>query len=317
MVYYDIENTLNKIDNKKRYTKEKYHNYSEIYPFTNENIKGYYNKEEIKGKDILTVCSSGDHLFNAILMDANSVDCFDINRLSKYYMYLKKAAIECLEYDEFIKLFVKNLKIFDNKSTNKNVYTKIRDILSEDIRIFWDNIFNNIDVKKLKSSKLFSDDQSTKKNIITCNNYLNEENFYKLKEKIPKYNPNFYNLNIKDLPIGLERKYDVIYLSNIAKYIDGIFNGPGLIGYRKFILEELSKNLKKEGLIFLAYIYDYLCYSSGVVWYHKIDNYKDRKEAFDSNEFETRTFDSAYGSFLYDSNDAVILYKKELDSVKR
>ncbi|MBQ7140835.1 MAG: DUF3419 family protein [Bacilli bacterium] len=307
-VYIDIKNALLRINGIQKNISKQHHSYSAIYPFTNENIEEYYKKNEIQGKDVLTVCSSGDHLFNAMLLDAKSVDCFDINRLSKYYMCLKMAGINCLNYDEFLTFFTKN-----NKCMDKSTYKIIRDVLENDIKYFWDEVFSNKNGKKLRKSTLFSKDENYKKNIIKCNNYLKPENYYILKNKISKYNPKFLNLDIKELPKNLDKQYDLIYLSNIVKSIDEIFEKPGLIEYKKFLSNELSKNLKENGLIFLAYMYDYLSYDDGVKWYNRIDNYKERKETFGSNEFETRIFNSPFNSFLCENNDAVIVYKKELD----
>lgn len=307
-VYTDIKQALLMIKGIQNNIVKQHHNYSSIYPFTNENIEEYYNKNEIEGKDILTVCSSGDHLFNAMLLDAKSVDCFDINRFSKYYMYLKMAGIKCLNYDEFLSFFTKNKQCM---SVDK--YKKIREVLNNDIKNFWDEIFNNKNGKELRKSILFSKDENNKSSIIKCNNYLKPENFDILKKKISKYNPTFYNLDIKFLPNNINKQYDLMYLSNIAKSIDQVFDGQSLIEYKKFILKELSKNLKENGMIFLAYIYDYLSYDDSVNWANKLDNYKSQKEIFDSDEFETITINSACNKLLCKNTDAVIVYKKELD----
>lgn len=301
-IYTDIKNALLRINDNIQEMGKQYHSYSSIYPFTNECISKYYNKNEIEGKDVLTVCSSGDHLLNAMLMDAKSVDCFDINKLSKYYMNLKIAGVKSLKYDEFLDFFMKS-----KQTMNKNTYKILREYLNDNIKNFWDEIFINYNGKNLRKSMLFSKDQNNKKSIIKSNDYLIPENYEILKNKISYYKPAFYHLDIKDLPDKINKKYDLIYLSNIVKYIDEIFDNPTLFEYKKFILNELSKILKDNGLIFLAYIYDYLSFDDGIKWCNLIDNYNERKKVFNKNEFDTRIFNS-----LYNTEDAVIVYKKEL-----
>ena len=81
---------------------------SKIFPITTENVKEMYNIFDLKNKDILTVTSSSDHIFCALVAGANSVDSFDINYLTEYYYHLKKAIIESLTLDE-AKTFFENL----------------------------------------------------------------------------------------------------------------------------------------------------------------------------------------------------------------
>ena len=86
--------------------KDLYNNYfCWIYPFTNENIKGYYELFDFEDKDILCVTSSGDHVINSIFKGAKNIDAFDQNILSKYYTELKIGAIKTLSLEEFINFF--------------------------------------------------------------------------------------------------------------------------------------------------------------------------------------------------------------------
>ena len=68
-------------------------NFLSTYMFSNENINGFIKKISLNERQVLTVCSSGDQAFNLVLNGASKVDLFDINRFTKYYFYLKKAAI--------------------------------------------------------------------------------------------------------------------------------------------------------------------------------------------------------------------------------
>ena len=101
-----------------------------LYPFTNENIKGYYSKINFKNKNVLTVTASGDHALNALLLGANCVETFDSNPLAKYYSELKIAGIKTLSLEEFI-LFFYNKSFKTNKYFfDKDIYIKKIGVLS-------------------------------------------------------------------------------------------------------------------------------------------------------------------------------------------
>ena len=70
--------------------------YNKIYFNTNEDLASLFNNIDIENKDVLTVLGSGDQSFYCYENDANSVDIFDVNRLSIYYYYLRIWVIENL-----------------------------------------------------------------------------------------------------------------------------------------------------------------------------------------------------------------------------
>ena len=51
----------------------------DIYLFTTENISGYINDMDLKDKSLLTLGSSLDQAYNALLLGASQIDVFDIN----------------------------------------------------------------------------------------------------------------------------------------------------------------------------------------------------------------------------------------------
>lgn len=51
----------------------------DVYLFTTENISGYINDMDLKDKTLLTLGSSLDQAYNALLMGASQIDVFDIN----------------------------------------------------------------------------------------------------------------------------------------------------------------------------------------------------------------------------------------------
>ena len=117
-------------------------NFSFTYLFATENISGFSKKISFKDKTILTVCSSGDQAFNAILNDALTVDLFDVNIFSKYYFNLKLAAIKSLNYEEFLDFLTPKNIVNKNNVFLLDTYLKIRnEIRNEEIKYFWDYLF--------------------------------------------------------------------------------------------------------------------------------------------------------------------------------
>ena len=240
-----------------------FHSNSSIYKFTNENIGGYYDLLNLKDKEILTVCSSGDHILEAILRDAKRVDSFDISIFTKYFMNLKIASVLTLEYDEFVNyLFDKtSIKIFSYE-----IYKKIRKILKEidlDYLLFWDNLYSNSRGFEIYSSGLFNSMYigiSVFKN--KKSSYLNRENYYILKTKLEKYlslNKSilFKQSNITEIAKKIKDKYDFVFLSNIASYMENIYANNCGINFYNLITKEIKKLLLENGVIEVAYLYSY------------------------------------------------------------
>lgn len=228
--------------------KDLYKNYfCWLYPFTNENIRAYYNEIDMKNKKILTVTSSGDQLLNALLKSPSSVECFDSNPLAKYYSELKIAGIKSLTYEEFLLFFYLNKKEYLNYKIYIN---KIRQYLNKNNIIFWDYLFNKYNVKEIKKSFLFTSDYLILNDLIIVNDYMKEENYYKLKEILLNKEIKYYDLNINELS-KIDKKYDIINLSNIINFFDEDNLENELINLNKNI-EKISNN---NSTIILNYIY--------------------------------------------------------------
>lgn len=252
----------NKIINGKVKEKIKiFHNNSSVYKFTNENISSYYDLLNLKDKNILTVCSSGDHVLEAILKDVKKVDCFDISIFTKYFMNLKLASVLTLDYIEFFNYLLNktNIRIFAYE-----IYIKIRPVLKQidfDSLIFWDNLYSNKRGFEIFASNLFMhiyidisifQEQKT--------SYLNKEQYYVLKQKLEKYlslnnKINFEQLDIKALSKKYKEQYDLIFLSNIASYMEDIYRTNPETKFYNLITKEMKNLLTKNGLIGVAYLY--------------------------------------------------------------
>lgn len=221
--------------------------YDKVYKFTTENIKEYYNKLDFVGKDILTVCSSGDHAINAFIKGAANIDLFDINKLTKYYTDYKIAAIKALNYDEFFDT--------DQLIYSPELYKKIRENLSHDNKYYFDVLY------KFHYSRINSFLYFRVLRYPEYNYYYNKKIYKELKEKIYDFKyDQFYHCNVIDLLNLVNKTYDIILLSNISNYASGIYNKPqkeALKQFNYFIINDLHKLLNKNGKILLAYLYDY------------------------------------------------------------
>ena len=79
-----------------------YDEYCNIYPWTNEDLGGAFNNFCQPNSKVLTVCSSGDHVLNAVLRGCSDITTFDINKFTFYYLDLKMAAIESFSRTDFL-----------------------------------------------------------------------------------------------------------------------------------------------------------------------------------------------------------------------
>lgn len=297
--------------------------YSKVYPFTTENISAYYKKFNLKDKSILTVCSSGDHLFNAMLYEPKCIDCFDINTYANYYMLLKKAMIEKLSYEDFMKCF--NGFGEANWWTSRdfiNIFESINDKIDNKAITFWNTIYDYLRSKHDLDNDLFFDRFFVWSGTYQCrtlslfNDYLAKDKFELLKEKINNYELNFIRSNVVDLPNTITKKYDYILLSNISGYLRRIYHGNYLEHYKNFIMHELSGLLNPNGIIALAYIYYFygeeLYRGDNLEECNLMNVYSIRERAY-GNVFEKIIFTDTVKKlrrFSKRDKSGVLLYKK-------
>lgn len=226
---------------------KQFDSFSKVYTMTTENIKGYFECFDLIDKDVLTVCSSGDHIFSAFYRGAKKVDCFDINVLTEYYYHLKKALIQATSYKQFEEILVFNLiplGIIKEKD-----YQLIRDYIEESYLEFWDKILeyalkNNISLKKLFLNGNFDANYFTE--ILP---YFNKHGWESLQEKISDADVTFIHSDLTKLHTYLNQSYDYMFLSNISDYL-------GIEKTRTLSKTKLMPFVKDEGEIAYAYMYD-------------------------------------------------------------
>jgi len=227
--------------------------FSEIYPFTTENISCYINEFDLNNKSLLTVGSSGDQVINAALNNCKDIEVVDICPFNKYYFYLKKVAMMLLDYEEFQYFFCyydfPKTFLYNNKHVfSKDIYSKLKELLrliDYESFLFWEELFSCYDRIKIRK-ELFKSDEDKIHILKQSNSYLNDEDsFNECKSKIKNINPKFMTSDIRN--IKLERNYDNIWLSNIGQYLK--------LEELKKVVDNLSNNLNDEGKMLVSYLY--------------------------------------------------------------
>ena len=284
-----------------------------VYPFTNENLVSCFSNFDFKDKDCLTVLASSDQALDMFLKGAKSVSTFDINCLTKYYFYLKKAFLSSeLGYEDFIDFF----SLWKDGTFLRSTFDKISKYLSGDNYIFWSTLFDECDSLKLRY-ELFLDGEANYNILSKTVNYLNAENFKLIKGMAKDIDIDFYNCDILDLSNFINRNYDIMYFSNIMQYIDKMYKDfclspktNQLHKLKKFksVIMELSKNLNDCGNMLISYIYD-----PCIIFDHiPLFNSSVRNAVFDKKTFDYIPFKSEEGLINNcDQYDAVLTYRKK------
>jgi len=292
--------------------------FASIYPFTTENIKGYLDLIDVSNKNVLTVGASGDQTLNLLAKGAKSVDYFDINPFTQMYFNLKCAAIKAISLEEYLEFFSRdafpNNPNISTSAFNEETYCKVSSYLDKVTRDFWDSLYLKKSGIEIRKSPLFSNDEESVIVLPKINDYLTEETFENLKTIFNiKDQSRFIKTDITKLPSKLLRKYDYILLSNIAQYLDKIYDKNKLQKYRTLIIN-LNKNLNPNGKIMVSYLYTPKDTQNGDDNWESIYNLRRVQELFKEDNLELIKFDGMYDlSRKVKSNDkdAALIYTKK------
>jgi len=223
--------------------------FDKIYPFTTENIAGYLPLFDLKDKSLFTVGSSGDQIFNSILLESKNVTVFDICPFVKEYYYLKKAGIESFSREEFLKFFCYRGSLIDNrKAFDKNLFNSLKNNLKNDDYesfLFWDKLFSEYNGLKIRA-RLFKDDEYSEASICKINEYLKDDVSYeKLRNNLNKTLVTLKSSNV--FVDDIIDNYDNVFLSNLCAY----YSSEELVSlFYKFL-----PLLNDDGKILICYLY--------------------------------------------------------------
>lgn len=289
--------------------------YQPIYLFTNENIKAITNNISFLNKEVLTVCSSGDQIFNMLLAGSKSIDAFDINIFTKYFYYLKEAAILSLSYQDFFDFFFPSKMLKKNKVFSKDLFNKLEpNIKNKEARIFWNTLFEIYPGRKLYYSNLFISNNYSKSINMKCNNYLKDETQYNMLKKYL----NTYQLSFKRIDICTnitqelnQKKYNLIYLSNILDKLEKDTELEYVKTIKKIIMN-LKQHLYPNGIIGVCYLF---CYMDDYWYESPKSNLKSKiiRDNYFENDYYYKEFGSAFdlNGAILKNRDALMLTKNK------
>lgn len=200
-------------------------------------------------KHSLMVTGSADQIFEVVKNGAEVINAFDINSLAEYGLYLKVAAIEALNYNEFLAFFGYT-KDSDNLFSNF-LYARIRQLLALNHRAYWDAVF------KLFPSHIILfylfDAEIHNYSILSDISIYQREDYNIIKENLKRIRKlTFVNCDLMDIANTslLKEKYDFIYLSNILYFID-----YSNLEYAQFLAQNIVPALNADGNILVHYLY--------------------------------------------------------------
>lgn len=276
-------------------------NFEQIYSFTTENIFGYMSYFDLFDKSLLTVGSSGDQAFNAVLQGCKDITIFDVCPFVKEYYYLKRSALETFSREEFLKFFCyKRFFINNKKAFNKDMYLSLRNRLKDndyESYMFWDKLFQEYSGLDIRT-KLFIDEEQSKSILCHVNTYLRNDCYYdELRKIINDVNIDFQQGNIFE--DNLLNSYDNIFLSNICSY----YSNEQMIE----LFNRLLPYLNDDGNLMIGYLY--YGYELFARVSELVNMLKNLPEDFKYSRFVGV---SAVGQCITTVEDTAVIYKKVL-----
>lgn len=216
MDYKDVAQSIVRGNYSNLNGKNTFHSESFIYKKTNEKLNEFIDLLLNKDK-VLSVIGSGDQILNTLLTKPSKIDAFDISVFPKFFLKLKIASIKSLSRDEYIKFFFSTTETFLDEFYDDLYFDKIRKELDIEAEDFWTYLFQYNDWYDIYNSTLFSSESVFEEQAIIQNKYLDNDEYYKLRDILQSVQINYIESNLLDLKIN--DTYDLIYLSNILEYV--------------------------------------------------------------------------------------------------
>lgn len=234
--------------------------YSRLYHIATEDSHSYVNAMDGAFTTTFTVGASGDQGIECSSKGAKDVYFFDINRIDKYFLSLRKEAISNLKRKDFL-----DFMIAENSGEimEYRLYKKLSPALPIPTRIFWDKIYAFFRYNHLFiGEELFRSPWKHAKMARVVNGYYaNNSVYYETQKKVKEsrwhfIESDFYALD-KNMPEGVE--FDAMILSNIYEYLNFGFDTSeeNAKKYVDFIKNVLLPRLKTTGTCMGAYLCRY------------------------------------------------------------
>lgn len=246
------------------FVKDEFSTYSSIYIATTSNVRNtlhlYHDYEQV-----LAVCGTGAHAYEALLHGAKHVDLFDINELQRLYFLYMKTAVMVLSYDEFIQYFTTSSAIdeFDIEPVDETLlanelFYKLEPFLPNDVREVFGPIFDQLSNEDVLFSRLFRYDHNFSLSYLKeAASFYRREEYEQLKHILRK-NPDIITartVSLTDVPQQFHSQYDLVLLDNILEYYNAIpdLNTPHKVD--SFVKGDMNSLLSGQGSLQVAYAY--------------------------------------------------------------
>ena len=222
-----------------------------LYSSSTENISGYLPIFELSERKLWTLGSSFDHPINAALAGCREITVLDICPQTTIFSYLKRAALNTLKRQEFIRFFSIYLTEPDRRKGKDNqdflsgeTFKKVKNELESLDKVsyeVWNDLIGWLNPQA--KIRLFRTDCLPGEMIERCNLYLQDDDMYKkARYAIDKAMVDIIIGDCMETPI---ENADVIFLTNIRLYI----------GEKRWVqlLERAVNGLNDDGQIMADY----------------------------------------------------------------
>lgn len=194
-----------------------------------------------------------DVALNSVLMNQKDIFMFDKNKVQKYFAQLKLEAIKKLDYSDFLELYnlsvdAKGKIVYDR--TERNINPRILNYLCYDMQQSFSDFFERL--LDLGCFEIGGNNGYYFYNVNpSINDYIKEDNFYKLKEILLSLSFNYFDdcasFDLKK-HIG-DKLFSVILLSDNL----GVLNEEELT-FQTLLIKELKDNITETGIIQTGWI---------------------------------------------------------------
>lgn len=191
--------------------------FQEVYPFTTEVINGYFPNLDFGDKTVLTVGSSLDHAFNALVLGAGKVVVYDINKNTEAFYKIKRDKILSVPREELYDEIIKCRDVpFSSDLFDKGSVTRMNNYLQSDAKY------------ELLRDRLKSDN-------------------------VEFVLGDIFNM---DEALG-DEKFDRIVFSNILQYLEFFAKNEDPYEFLGKNFEKWKEHLNDDGILQLLYLYSF------------------------------------------------------------
>ncbi len=195
----------------------------QAYNFTTENLGAYMPHMDLNGKGILAVAGSSDFSIAAYALGAKDITAVDIMPGACLFGELKTAGLVEFDREDFMDFFATTGdKVFDSVSFDYHKYLRLRDLLSDTARSFFDQLIRpEGNHPSLSPDHLLITKIQSMEDLKNMSYYLRDNKTYmqaQARFKPVLYYPQSITDRLVDASHG-RQKYDMVYLSNVPTYL--------------------------------------------------------------------------------------------------